>query len=150
MNSSILLLLHWISKLPSNYDLPFDEENSECIVAHVRMGDRHLTTTSHQNLFPHQYDGDEDMNMIQWCQNHTNTSNPTHPTYQGTWIDGNSLGFNQWSNMGCNHRLPFGGITLDHIINASIVLSDYQQMISKSNEFINLIIITDDHKWLNR
>jgi len=42
-------------------------------------------------------------------------------------------------NMGCNKKVPFGAVTLEHFLNASRVLLPHNR---------NVFMMTDDPKWL--
>jgi hypothetical protein len=51
----------------------------------------------------------------------------------------NKLSFGQWADMGCGAQLPYGAATLEHFLNASLVLMPHNR---------NIFMMTDDPKWL--
>mmetsp|Transcript_22622 Transcript_22622/g.32522 ORF Transcript_22622/g.32522 Transcript_22622/m.32522 type:complete len:524 (+) Transcript_22622:96-1667(+) len=97
--------------------------NMTCVAIHVRRDDRAIP----------------DMDMIEWCKNHTIMDKNGQMKPFGHWIDGTKLNSGQWMNMGCNKRLPFGAVTLEHFLNASRVLLPHNR---------NVFMMTDDPKWL--
>eukprot|EP01033_Poteriospumella_lacustris_P010628 gene10628-7561_t len=102
------------------------DRSYRCHVAHIRMGDRYINRST---------------NMFEWCAAHTNRS-AAHPDERaiGEWIDGRPLSMGQWHDMGCQARNPFGTLTLQHYVNASIALNP---------NVTHLMVLTDDYRWLN-
>lgn len=102
------------------------DRSYRCHVAHIRMGDRYINRST---------------NMFDWCAAHTNRS-AAHPDDRaiGQWLDGRPLSMGQWHDMGCQARNPFGTLTLQHYVNASIALNP---------NVTHLMVLTDDYRWLN-
>lgn len=99
--------------------------NNRCVAVHIRMGDRILPNTD----------------MIQWCQNHTDKTKTGEDVAIGKWIDGETnIEYGHWADMGCSFRRPYGNVTVEAVVNASLILQP---------EIKDLLVFTDDHDWLN-
>lgn len=102
------------------------DRTERCHAAHIRMGDRYINRRE---------------DMFRWCREHTNASaTSSEDRWIGDWIDGRKLTRGQWYNMGCNWRNPFGTLTLQHFVNASVALNP---------NISHVVVMTDDFAWLN-
>jgi hypothetical protein len=100
--------------------------------------------------------------MVAFCQEHTNyTDKGSNNEYRvkGKWVDNTTMTLGQWYDMGCDHFMPFGAITLQHVVNASLILAEEirvnqtQKFVDnypplKEGQIINLLVMADDYRWL--
>jgi hypothetical protein len=101
------------------------DRSERCHAAHIRMGDRYINRT---------------VDMFDWCDRHTNHSERDRDkAVVGQWKDGQPLSVGQWFDMGCQCRSPFGTLTLQHYVNASVALNP---------DVKHLLVVTDDYHWL--
>jgi hypothetical protein len=98
-----------------------------CIGAHIRWGDRRLPG----------------IDSNEWCAKNSIVDERGERSYNpnGTWIDGTRLTSGQWADIGCGFSLPYGAVTIQHIVNASLLLS--------GNNSTTIILVTDDKDKLN-
>lgn len=101
------------------------DRNLRCHAVHIRMGDRYINRST---------------NMFDWCAAHTNKSAASpEERWIGQWIDGRKLTRSHWHNMGCHCRNPFGTLSLQHFVNASITMNP---------NISDLVVVSDDYQWL--
>jgi hypothetical protein len=143
-----------IKSLSPIYHEPYNI-NDFCIATHIRMGDRHLYVDPKNPQ-------SERVDMVAFCQEHTNyTDKGSNNEYRvkGKWVDNTTMTLGQWYDMGCDHFMPFGAITLQHVVNASLILAEEirvnqtQKFVDnypplKEGQIINLLVMTDDYRWL--
>jgi hypothetical protein len=101
---------------------PMFKVNDRCVAAHYRQQDR---TVAH-------------VNILEWCQNCTVKVND-EIQYRQENPYCQSRDYPTWLDKGCTMPVPFGVITLSHIVNASRILHPDNR---------NLFIMTDDPKLL--
>lgn len=109
--------------------------NTSCVWLHARKDDRMLPPT--------------EWNMLEWCRNftHYNAANVAYETIPGDFKIYKNSTSTEVANMGtilnygCQLTLPYGAATLEHFINASLILSPHTK---------NLFLSTDDEAWLTK
>lgn len=118
-------------ELYNNYGR-FSRED-HCVAAHIRKGDRHIPG----------------VDMIQWCKNHTkiNQEGGREPI-PGRLPDGQEISHSFWADMGCDFPYPFGAVTLQVVVNASLILFEdgiQSQKVTNDTKVVNIIVATDEH-----
>eukprot|EP01040_Poterioochromonas_malhamensis_P010672 gene10672-11625_t len=98
------------------------ERQETCVAIHMRKDDRQIN----------------DENMTEWCIKHTNPNLSERPTRE-TLPFGVSYGV--WMDYGCLYRIPYGDLSLEHFLNASLAMFPDNR---------NIFVMTDDPRWLDR
>lgn len=110
---------------------PHFTSNMTCIWAHARKGDR---------ILPDEYD------MIEWCKTHTKYISDHEYKPIGLFKRNNQshdevVSDGDVYDLGCQMALPYGGASLEHFLNASLILAPNNR---------NIYLSTDDEEWLTK
>eukprot|EP01040_Poterioochromonas_malhamensis_P010671 gene10671-11624_t len=104
------------------------QPNESCVAIHMRKDDRQIPG----------------MNMRKWCEAHTRPDRKpgmsieelAYGTFNGTVVDDG-----MWMDYGCLYRIPYGDLSLEHFLNASLAMFPDNR---------NIFVMTDDPRWLDR
>ncbi len=100
--------------------IPHFYSNLTCTMVHIRKNDR--TIPGHSD-------------MLSWCLKHC-YPNPVTKVYTAINSPGQNI-----PNFGCNLALPYGAASIEHFLNASLLISPENK---------NIYIATDDESWLHQ
>lgn len=114
-----------IQSIMNRYQLssepPFSPDLN-CVMVHIRKDDRTKIG---------------EFDMIKWCKSHLLYNKETMDDWKA--VEGTSE--SDLRNYGCNLILPYGAATLEHFLNASLLLAPHNK---------NIFITTDDQAWLHQ
>jgi len=79
-----------------------------------------------------------ELDMIEWCRNHVTYNQETRDNWKPT---GQGVSMQDLHNFGCHLILPYGAATLEHFLNASLIMAPENK---------NIFIATDDQVWLHQ
>jgi hypothetical protein len=119
-------------KFRNSFDPPF-EPLTKCVAMHIRMDDRTPPPGT---------------DIIDWCNKCAKfaddgdaAGNPRTRTRVDFESRPGGCDYSSWMDMGCLSALPFGLATLDHFLNASIVIDA---------DIENIFVMTDDMNWVHQ
>jgi hypothetical protein len=118
---------HVIDRFRATSQPPF-LPNITCVMVHIRKDDRSI---------PH-------IDMVEWCKNHVVYNITTNQYSPVGFVDNKSsvvVESSLLSNLGCGLTLPYGAATIEHFINASLLIQP---------NIRNMFITTDDEIWLGK